>query len=214
MPSPASRESRPPDRTGRPARARPPAPVGRLASQVSSGELVGRILEGDRWAEEALYRRFARPLANIAARLLGDPEEALDVVQDTFIVGLEQLSTLREPSMVEAWLKRIAIRLVHRRLRRRRLRRRLGFTRADVDRNHVASPDVDAEMLAELRRIRGALEAASSDAQIVWTLRVIEGYTVSEVAAAMEMSASTVKRRMREAQQRVEAHVKNHRGPR
>ena len=87
----------------------------------SDAELVARILEGDRWAEEALYRRHAACLGNLAARLLRDRDAALDVVQDTFVEAFEGLERLRDPARVGGWLRQIAVHQVHRRLRRQKL---------------------------------------------------------------------------------------------
>ena len=53
--------------------------------------LVARALAGDRVAEAQLYRRHARVIANVAARLLGSRADAEDIVQETFVIALENL---------------------------------------------------------------------------------------------------------------------------
>ncbi|MEM1418187.1 MAG: RNA polymerase sigma factor [Myxococcota bacterium] len=167
-------------------------------------ELVRRMCAGDSWAEEALYRRYAKPLGNLAARILGDRDAALDVVQDTFVEAFESIEKLRQPERVGAWLRQITVHQVHRRLRRRTLRRRLGFVSREVGET-IGSEGTDAG--AELRLVAGALREVSSEARICWFLRVVEGQRIGEIAEACRCSESTVKRRLREAERRVAAHV-------
>src|SRR4051812_11878488 len=87
----------------------------------TDAQLVARIREGDRAAEEALYRRHAQAVAVTATRLLRSHHDAQDVLQDTFIIALGEIEGLRDPAAVRAWLLQIAVRQVHRRFRRRRL---------------------------------------------------------------------------------------------
>jgi len=188
----------------------PRRPVERLDPAVPDGELVRRAQAGEGWAEEALYRRHAPALGNLAARVLRDPEAALDAVQDAFVATLDNLHAIRDPEAVASWLRRVVINKVHRRLRRRRLRRVLGLVRGDPDAEHLAeltSGEVPAERRAELALVHRVLQTLPADVQVAWALRTIEGYTIAEVADACGVSESTAKRRVREAQEAIEAHV-------
>ena len=89
---------------------------------VADAELVERALAGDGWAEEMIYRRHVATVASAARRLLRDGSEAADVVQETFLIAFEKLSTLAEPSALRGWLARIAVSRVHRRWRWRRIK--------------------------------------------------------------------------------------------
>lgn len=195
-------------------RARETDPSGarvELLSRPEDDELVRRIQAGDRWAEEVLYRRYALSLGNMAARILGDRDGALDVVQDTFAIAFDELDRLRDPRRVRPWLRQIAIRQVHRRLRRRDLRRRLGLLSSVPEGAEAVSPGLDAERNADLRLAVDALKQVGAQARVCWALRMIEGYTVAEVADACRLSESTAKRRIRDAQLRIDAHVAGHR---
>ncbi|HEX2432433.1 MAG TPA: sigma factor, partial [Gaiellaceae bacterium] len=55
-----------------------------MPSEVSDGELISRVGNGDRSAFEALYRRYSRPVFGLALRRLGDRGRAEDAVQETF----------------------------------------------------------------------------------------------------------------------------------
>src|SRR5215471_13918475 len=99
--------------------------------RLLDAELVQRATEGDAWAEEALYRRYAELVIGTAKRLLGNADEAMDVAQDSFLTAFEKLSTLRDASTFKTWLMQIAVRNVHRRFRRRRLLGWLGLDQSD-----------------------------------------------------------------------------------
>ncbi len=186
------------------------APAAHLRSWRGQDDatLVGRVLEGDRWASEALYRRHVRRIAATALRMLGDRSEAEDVTQDAFVEALESLEQLRDPSKFRAWLLRIAVRKVQRRFRRRKLRRMIGLANeGDTPLESVLSQGTSPEEAAELRLLRDALERLRASERTAWCLRHIEGYPLAEVASVCGCSLATVKRRIEAAQMRIDRHV-------
>lgn len=184
--------------------------VARIDPRPDDAVLVQRARAGDRWAEEALYRRHAAPVSRVALRLTGDREDALDVLQDTFVTALERLGDLRDPTALGPWLRQIAVRHAHRRLRRRRLRRALGILDPGADSACAEVPGRAAspEDAAELRRVARALARAAVPARICWILRHVEGLTLPEVAGACGVSESTAKRRVAAAQRAVDEHLR------
>ena len=182
----------------------------RADDPVSDGELVRRAVAGDRWAEEALFRRHAAVVAGTVTRLLGDRTEAEDVVQDTFITALEKLGTLREPQAVRSWLLAIAVRDVQQRFRRRKLRRLLGLERSDERRGLTehAAGDVSPDVRAELRLLDRALAELPAKERIAWMLRNVDGYSLDETAIACGCSLATAKRRIAAAEKRVSVHAR------
>ena len=69
---------------------------------VTDTELVDRARKGDTWAEEMIYRRHVGRVASVARRLLRDPVEAADVVQDTFLIAFTRLATITAKSVMFA----------------------------------------------------------------------------------------------------------------
>jgi RNA polymerase sigma-70 factor (ECF subfamily) len=178
------------------------------ADAVGDAELVARALSGDRWSRDVLYRRHAHYLLAISARLLSSRGEAEEVVQDTFVVGLEQLGTLRDPAAIRAWLAQIAVSLVRRRLRRGRLLRFLGLDQPpDASLEALASPSMRPDDLAELALIDQVLRRMRADLRIAWMLRRVEGLALPEVASACTCSLATVKRRIAAVDAELARHV-------
>jgi RNA polymerase sigma-70 factor, ECF subfamily len=178
------------------------------ADAVGDGDLVARALDGDRWSRDMLYRRHAHYLLAISARLLSSRGEAEEVVQDTFVVGFEQLGTLREPGALRGWLAQIAVSLVRRRLRRGRLLRFLGLDQpADATLEALASPTMRPDDRAELALIDQVLRRMRADLRIAWMLRRVEGLALPDVASACTCSLATAKRRIAAADAELSRHV-------
>lgn len=172
---------------------------------ATDAELVVRALERDRQAEEALFRRHAKDVADVAARLLQSRADAEDVVQETFVIALTRLDRLRDPARVRQWIVRIAVRQVYRRLRKRKLLRALGLDRGTDDATLVAmaAPDLDPERRAELALLDVQLARIPPKERVPWILHHVEGATLPEVADACDCSLATAKRRIAAAQARI-----------
>lgn len=190
---------RTPDRAGR-------APS--IEPQLGAEELVRRVREGDTWSFDVLFRRHAPELLGVTARLLGSRSQAEDVVQDVFVVALEQIHRLEQAASFGGWVMRIAVRLVHRRYRRRRLLRRLGLAFGDeMALGALAEAEAGPEVRVELAAIGAALDRVSTAARIAWTLRYVEGQPLEETARLCGCSLATVKRRIAAAHEVVREHV-------
>jgi RNA polymerase sigma-70 factor, ECF subfamily len=168
------------------------------ASIPDDESLVLRARSGDRWAEEALYRRHVAYIAGMVLRLLGRSAEAEDVVQDTFAIGLDQIGAVREPSSIRAWFGQIAVSQVRRRLRRLKLLSRLGFYPPidHVELEELAVQEADAETRAELAEIGTVLAELSTNERLAWMLRYVEGESLKNVALLCGCSLATAKRRV------------------
>jgi RNA polymerase sigma-70 factor (ECF subfamily) len=191
----------------------PPASVGsRSAEHIepsgSDQALLARLVAGDHWAQEALYRRYVRLVWSTALRLMSSTADAEDVVQDTFTEALRDAKALRQGESLRPWLVQITVHQAHRRFRKRALLRRLGLDRSfdDATLAELVHPGAPAEVHAELRRVDRALAGLPADERFAWILRHVEGYGLDEVAAALGCSLATVKRRIGRATARVESH--------
>jgi RNA polymerase sigma-70 factor (ECF subfamily) len=172
--------------------------------------LVLRARNGDRWAEEALYRRHVRNVARIAMRLLGRRHEAEDAVQDAFVIAFADLDSLADPSAFGGWLVRILIHQAHRRFRRRALLRLLGLDRGedDVTLEQQMDPGAGPDVQLALREIDRLLATFPARERIAWVLRYVEGCQIDEVAVACECSPATAKRAIARAHARIREHVR------
>jgi RNA polymerase sigma-70 factor (ECF subfamily) len=179
------------------------------ADAIGDAELIARAVRGDRWSRDVLYRRHVHYLLAVAIRLLANRNEGEEVVQETFVVGFEQLGSLREPAALRVWLARIAVSLVQRRLRRGRLMRLLGLDREPDDAclEALASPTLRPDDRAELALVDRMLHRMPAKQRIAWMLRRVEGLPLAEVASTCACSLATAKRRIAAADAEVARHV-------
>jgi RNA polymerase sigma-70 factor (ECF subfamily) len=167
--------------------------------------LVIAARAGESWAQEALFRRHARMALGLAHRLLPHDQEVDDVVQDCFVSALQRLGSLENPQAFAAWLGSIVVRMIGKRLRRRRLLARLGLRAPEeIDADAVASPAVPGEVAVELRRVYALLTHLPTEARIALVLRRVDGLEVPQIAERMGLSLSTVKRRLKAAEEYLE----------
>ena len=179
----------------------------------SDGALVRRARGGDRWAEEALYRRHVRPVTRLVLRLLARREEAEDVVQDAFVVALRDLPSLRDEDAFGGWLLRIAVHQVHRRFRKRRVLRLLGLDRGvdDVTLASQADGAASPEQRTLLRELDAFLGTLPPRVRIAWVLRHVEGHELKDVARVAGCSLATAKRILVRADEALSRHLNDER---
>jgi len=160
---------------------------------VSDSDLARALIAGDSWAQAETWNRFAPMVFGMAARTLGSESEAEDVVQEVFYRLLAKVRSLRNPESLHAFVVSFAVRILKWELRRKRTRNWLSFrqpsTLADV-----AGEGLDFESRDVLRRFYAFLARQAPRERLVLSLRYLESMTVEEIASAMEVSVSTVKR--------------------
>jgi len=186
-----------------PRKNRPPSSTG-----IADADLVAAAKEGDRWASDALYRRYVGPVGGMATRLLASMPDAEDVVHDAFLKAFQKLHTLREPERFRSWLFRIAVTEARMALRKKRVRSLVGLHLVeDATLALLAAKEIDGETRAELARLDDVLGTMPAIERIAWMLRHVEGQTLEEVAEHSGCSLATVKRRLRAASGRIERHA-------
>ncbi len=159
-------------------------------------ELVRRIARGDRTALGELFDRHADAALGLAHRILGNRQDAEDLVHDVFLEAWSRAASY-DPrrARVRAWLLvRIRSRAIDR-LRALEVARRHAMAEA-------ARPDppqaahVSPEAASEAARARGALQALGADQRSVIELAYFEGLTLREVAEREGIPVGTVKSRL------------------
>lgn len=179
----------------------PSFPAGVVADDAA---LVAQACAGNDRAFETLYRRHAKYVAGVTYRLLGNDAEVDDVLQEAFCDAAGALRGLREPAEFRAWIVRIAVHRVYRRFARKR---RWQWLLSAVEQ---VTPQVsDPHARQRVQELYQTLDRLPPKLRIPWTLHVIEGETLPEVARLCEISLATAKRRIAEAGTRVERRLRD-----
>ena len=195
---------------------RPQSYSGENGSNADDVALIRRMVEADETALGALYDRWVRSLYSLVLHLLRDPDEAEDVVEETFWQAWRKAGSY-EPSKgaVSTWLLTIGRRKA---LDRLRARKRSREDLLDSDRgfddlpSRSQDPSVDAEGSELKEKVKAALRALPNEQREVLELGYFSGMSQTEIAEATGQPLGTVKTRMRLALQKLREPLSIHRG--
>jgi RNA polymerase sigma-70 factor (ECF subfamily) len=164
----------------------------------SDERLVRRFQEGSADAFEVLVQRHGTRVYNLCFRILGDPEEAADASQDTFLAALRKLNTFRGDSAFTTWLHRVAVNACYDSLRRKRRRPLLQIVRdEDDDRPEPSLPSPDhADQVVFSVDVGRALMEVPEEFRVVLVLADVRDLPYDEIARMLEIPVGTVKSRV------------------
>ncbi len=143
--------------------------------------MVAAIAAGDLAGLAEAYDRYAESLYGYCHTMLGEPEDAADAVQDTFVIAGARLGGLGDPRKLRPWLYAVA---------RNECHRRLGATKVELDEaDDLVDPSADAgdsSEQAELRRLaRAALDGLSPGEREVIELDLRHDLHGADLAAVL-----------------------------
>lgn len=151
--------------------------------------LIESCRRGDQKAQFEIYGLYYQAMYNTAFRIVGDPDDAEDVMQEAFLKAFFKLRTYKGKVSFGAWLKRI---VVNKALDFLRLRRE-KISLEEVDEMELAEVEetiiLDTEYSVEA--IRKAIYSLPEGYRIVLSLILLEGYDHDEVSEILGVSNST-----------------------
>ena len=185
--------------------------------------LVARAQSGDLEALEALYRAFETPVYNLALRVLRRPEDAEDVLQETFLEVVRSIKQYRGEGHLWGWIRQIATSKALMRIRHDRVRETEEFheeSTVGAGLGAGAGAGAGAGDVAGVGAMGGAggmspgavpaqidleraLERLSETARAVVWLHDVEGYTHEEIAEQMGKTVSFSKSQLARAHVRL-----------
>ncbi len=171
----------------------------------SDGLLVERVQAGERQAFDLLVSKYQRRLMRLVSRIVHDPAEAEDVVQESFIKAYRALRHFRGDSAFYTWLYRIGINTAKNFLV---TQSRRTPTSSDVDAesaeafdegDHLRDINTPESMLASKQiaeTVNAAMDALPLDLRTAILLREIEGMSYEEISEIMSCPIGTVRSRI------------------
>lgn len=180
--------------------------VERVSMAFEDEELAHGLRQGWEEAYEELVSRFQQPVYSLVYRLMSDPCDASDVVQEVFLKVFRNIDSFRNQSSLKTWIYRIAVNEAYNH-RRWFVRHRSKEVTLEDERNGTASrrevlPDVrqspfDYVLDREQRTlIEQALTRVNPAFRPALVLRDIEGMSYEEIAQILDISMGTVKSRI------------------
>jgi RNA polymerase sigma-70 factor (ECF subfamily) len=177
-----------------------------IAAREPAGEdaLVDRARRGDVDAFERLYHLHAGRVYALCLRLAGEPVEARELVQDTFVHAWEALPRFRGESSLTTWLHRIAVNaLLERRRRDKRRSARVALVddEDDAESASLANGFVAPADVATAIDLERAIAALPPGVRRAFVLHEVEGYTHEEVAGMTGLATGTLRAQLHRARQ-------------
>lgn len=176
---------------------------------------VSLCKKGDIDAFEYLVSKHQKKMLNIAYRMVGNYDDACEVVQDAFVSAYKNIKDFEGRSVFSTWLCSIVINLSKNRLKQ--LRTGLAHERFSIDDPVTAEdgfikiePASDTPSVLEQlekkelqEKVQGCISKLDDDFRAVLVLRDIQGFSYDEIGGALRITAGTVKSRLFRAREAV-----------
>jgi RNA polymerase sigma-70 factor, ECF subfamily len=160
---------------------------------------VALAREGDSDAFRALVDRHSRAVFRLAHRMTGNPQDAEDVVQETFLKAYRQLGRFESRANFGTWLHRIAVNCSIDLIRGRK-HQEAGHDASDLEALDSADklrvdPSPERLMLSTQvqERVNAAMEGLTAMERAAFVLRHFEGQSIEEISRALGLKANAAK---------------------
>lgn len=164
----------------------------------SDAELLADHVAGDDRAFNALMQRHADRLWSLSLRVMSNPEDAADALQDAMISAFRRASGFRGEAAVSTWLHRIVMNACFDRLRRLAVRASVPLPEDAERSTELTAPDdpeADAVRSTIADEVTEALGRIGADQRAALVLIDLEGYSMDEAARILGCAPGTVKSR-------------------
>ncbi len=184
---------------------------------------VSLCKKGDVDSFEALVRKHQKKMLNIAYRMLGNYEDACEVVQDAFVSAYKAIKSFEEKARFSTWLYAIVINLSKNRLKQ--TKKHLSYEESLDDPIPTDDGNIRAEPLSNepsvierlekkdiQQRVQDCINALDNEFKEVLILRDIQGFSYGEISDMLKMAEGTVKSRLFRARDAVKDCLKKFMG--
>jgi len=170
-------------------------------------EIISRVVDGDKSAFEALVLANQKNVYNLALKMSGNEEDALDISQEAFLKAYVQLGGFRGESKFSVWMYRLTYNLCIDFIRKRPRANVISITQYDDDDDSrdIEIPDVrslpeDIAMRKESRKIIAeSIDELGAKHREILVMREITGMSYIDIAETLNISEGTVKSRLARA---------------
>jgi len=177
---------------------------------VSDAILVKKSQEGDYTSFEELVKRYEEKVYNLAYRIMGNKEDASDVIQETFLQAFRKLGGFKGKAKFSTWLYRITVNTC---LMKKRKQKKMQIVSLDLPILTKKEDEIKRELgddwskspLATLeneevkKTLSKAIESLPEDYRMVLLLRGLNGLSNEETAKVLNISIPAVKSRLHRA---------------
>lgn len=169
-------------------------------------DLIRGCRENSRKAQFQIYKLYYKAMFNTALRIVNDPAEAEDIMQEAFLEAFRNIGQYREESSFGTWLKRIVINKSIDEIRKSR-----DFISLDELDVEVPDNGDDENMIqvlsTKIDEIRKAIHSLPDSYRIILSLYLLEGYDHEEISQVLNISYSLSRTRYSRARKKLLEYV-------
>ncbi len=155
-------------------------------------------MDGDKKAHFEIYRLYYKSMYSSSLRIVGVPEEAEDIMQESFLTAFGKLKTYSGDVSFGAWLKKIVINRSLDALRKRKVL----FEELHAELPVVTEPEPEVELIT-VEEIKSAINSLSDGYRTILSLILLEGYDHEEVSEILGIKNVTSRTQFSRARQRL-----------
>jgi len=161
-------------------------------------DLLDRCHDGDKKAQFEIYRLYYKSMYNSSLRIVGIPEEAEDIMQESFLTAFRKLKTYSGDVSFGAWLKKIVINRSLDALRKRKA----IFEELHAELPVANEPESEIESIT-VEEVKSAIDTLSDGYRTILSLILLEGYDHEEVSEILGIKNVTSRTQFSRARQRL-----------
>jgi len=185
-----------------------------IGNETSDTELISRFLEGDKRAFTEIVLRYQKPLLQVASTVIGDENEAQDMVQETFVKIYFNIHTFRGKSSLYTWMYRILYNQCISLLRKKKIFSFVSFDNHDFA--NLPSKILHPGKVCENNEIKDAVKKAMTKLpakqRMIFAMKQIDGLKHEEIARILGITEGAVKASYFHAIQKLKELLADHRG--
>ena len=176
---------------------------------ASFSEAIRLAQQGDAAAFDFIYKHYCGRVYALCLRMLHDPVEAEDLVQEVFIQLFRKIHTYRGESAFSTWLHRLTANLVLMHLRRKKP---ISISLDEIDgsdegddrpQKEIGAPDPRLTGLVDRVTLQSAIEQLPRGYREIFTLYDVQGYNHREIAKILGRSVGNSKSQLHKARKRL-----------
>ena len=180
-----------------------------LAGGITEAEAIDRAKRGDATSFEALYGLHKRRVYSLCLRMVGNPADAEDLMQEAFLQLFRKIGTFRGESAFSTWLHRMTVNVVLMRLRKKSLPAASLEETTEPDeetggpRKDIGAPDLGLSGAVDRVNLERAIGQLPPGYRAVFVLHDVQGYEHNEIADIMDCSVGNSKSQLHKARTRL-----------
>lgn len=165
-----------------------------MASDHADNDLIDRFLDGDEQAFNLLVRRHQNFVYNVARKIAGNHEDAVEAAQRVFVKLYDQLASFSKTAAFSTWLYRVATNETLNLLRSQKMKRWFSFDESVKELVDPASTPFESMIEVEKKeQLDRVLQTLPDRQRTVFILRMSEGLSYEEIAVILGVTEGSLK---------------------